>query len=223
VASTSLKRKRRGRRITAWRKARWLCHILPTHIHADFVSGSRELAARTGAAKIHVSAEGGARYGFDHEPLLSGARLELGTVTMTAMHTPGHTPEHMAYLATERGIPWGFFSGDFLFADSVGRPDLLGAAQTPGLARALFHSLRTALARLPDAVPLYPGHGAGSPCGANIGDRQSTIGHERRHNPALQLTDESAFIDWVRVTRGRVAGAGGVPAAAHHGPGSADR
>jgi hydroxyacylglutathione hydrolase len=118
-------------------------------------------------------------------------------VALTAVHTPGHTPEHLAYLATDRGHPWGFFSGDFLFPDSVGRPDLLGAAQTPGLARALFRSLRTALAPLPDAVPLYPAHGAGSPCGANICDRQSTIGHERRHNPALQFTDESAFIDWV--------------------------
>src|SRR5262245_4835851 len=174
-----------------------ITHAIETHIHADFVSGSRELAACTGTAKIYVSALGGSHYGFAHEPLQDGSRVELGAVTLTAMHTPGHTPEHMAYLATEKGNPWGFFSGDFLFADSVGRPDLLGAAQTPGLARALFHSLRTALARLPDAVPLYPGHGAGSPCGANIGDRQSTIGHERRHNPALQLTDESAFIDWV--------------------------
>jgi hydroxyacylglutathione hydrolase len=174
-----------------------ITHVLETHIHADFVSGSRELAARTGTAKIYVSAEGGAHYGFAHEPLRDGARVELGSVTLTAMHTPGHTPEHMAYLALTKGKPWGFFSGDFLFADSVGRPDLLGAAQTPGLARSLFRSLRTALAPLPDAVPLYPAHGAGSPCGANICDRQSTIGHERRHNPALQFTDESAFIDWV--------------------------
>jgi hydroxyacylglutathione hydrolase len=174
-----------------------ITHAVETHIHADFVSGSRELAARTGTAKIHVSIEGGAHYGFDHEPLRDGSRVELGAVTLTGMHTPGHTPEHMAYVATAKGEPWGFFSGDFLFADSVGRPDLLGAAQTPGLARALFRSLRTALASLPDAVPLYPAHGAGSPCGANICDRQSTIGHERRHNPALRFTDESAFIDWV--------------------------
>src|SRR5262249_52302002 len=95
--------------------------------------------------------------------------------------------------------PWGYFSGDFLFAGSVGRPDLLGAAQTPGLAKALFRSLRTTES-LPDDLPLYPAHGAGSPCGANIGDRQSTIGHERKHNPALQFTDESAFIDWVLST-----------------------
>jgi hydroxyacylglutathione hydrolase len=174
-----------------------ITHAVETHLHADFVSGSRELAARTGTARIHVSAEGGARYGFDHEPLRDGGRTELGAVTLTAVHTPGHTPEHLAYLATEKGKPWGFFSGDFLFADSVGRPDLLGAGATPGLAKALFRSLRTALAPLPDALPLYPAHGAGSPCGANICDRQSTIGHERRHNPALQFTDEAAFIDWV--------------------------
>jgi hydroxyacylglutathione hydrolase len=174
-----------------------ITHVLETHIHADFVSGSRELAARTGTAKIYVSAEGGAHYGFAHEPLRDGSRVELGSVTLTAMHTPGHTPEHLAYLALAKGKPWGFFSGDFLFADSVGRPNLLGAAQTPGLARALFPSLKTVLAPLPDAVPLYPAHGAGSPCGANICDRQSTIGYERRHNPALQLTDESALIDWV--------------------------
>jgi len=181
----------------AGRRGLTITHAVETHIHADFVSGSRELAARTGTARIHVSVEGGAHYGFAHEPLRHGSRVDLGTVTLTAMHTPGHTPEHMAYLAAERGNPWGFFSGDFLFADSVGRPDLLGAAQTPGLAKALFRSLRTALAPLPDAMPLYPAHGAGSPCGANICDRQSTIGHERRHNPALQFADEAAFIDWV--------------------------
>jgi hydroxyacylglutathione hydrolase len=174
-----------------------ITHAIETHIHADFVSGSRELADRTGTAKVHVSVEGGARYGFAHEPLRDGSRVELGTVTLTAMHTPGHTPEHMAYLAATKRNSWGFFSGDFLFADSVGRPDLLGADQTPGLAKALFRSLRTALGPLPDAVPLYPAHGAGSPCGANIGDRQSNIGHERRHNPALQITDEPAFNDWV--------------------------
>jgi hydroxyacylglutathione hydrolase len=174
-----------------------ITHAVETHIHADFVSGSRELAARTGTARVYASVEGGAHYGFAVEPLRDGARVELGAVTLTALHTPGHTPEHLAYLATDQGKPWGFFSGDFLFAGSVGRPDLLGADQTPGLARALFRSLRTALAPLPDAVPLYPAHGAGSPCGANICDRQSTLGDERRHNPALQFTDEAAFTDWV--------------------------
>ena len=139
-----------------------ITHAVETHIHADFVSGSRELAARTGTARVHVSAEGGAHYGFAHEPLRDGSRIELGAVTLTAVHTPGHTPEHLAYRATEQGKPWGFFSGDFLFADAVGRPDLLGAAQTPCLARALFRSLdrsrlrdrsRRAAARRPVVVP----------------------------------------------------------------------
>jgi hydroxyacylglutathione hydrolase len=174
-----------------------ITHAVETHIHADFVSGSRELAARTGTAKIQVSVEGGAHYGFAHESLRDGLRIDLGAVTLTAMHTPGHTPEHMAYLAAENGKSWGFFSGDFLFADSVGRPDLLGAGETPGLAKSLYRSLQTALATLPDELPLYPAHGAGSPCGANICDRESTIGYERRHNPALQFTEETAFIDWV--------------------------
>src|SRR5262249_351850 len=174
-----------------------ITHAVETHIHADFVSGSRELAARTGTPTVHASVEGGAHYGFAHKPVRDGARIDLGTVSLTGVHTPGHTPEHMAYVAPAQGRPWGFFNGDFLFADSVGRPDLLGAAQTPGLARALYRSARTALAPPPDALPLYPAHGAGSPCGANICDRQSTIGHERRHNPALQFTDEAAFIDWV--------------------------
>jgi hydroxyacylglutathione hydrolase len=174
-----------------------ITHAVETHIHADFVSGSRELAARTGTAKVYVSVEGGAHYGFAHESLLDGSRIGLGAVTLRAVHTPGHTPEHMAYVAAERETPWGFFSGDFLFADSVGRPDLLGADQTPGLAKALFRSLRTALARLPADLRLYPAHGAGSPCGANIGDRQSTIGYERRHNPALRFTGEAEFINWV--------------------------
>jgi hydroxyacylglutathione hydrolase len=174
-----------------------ITHAVETHIHADFVSGSRELAVRTGTARVHVSVERGVHYGFAHEPLQGGSRIELGAVTLTAVHTPGHTPEHLAYLATANGHPWGFFSGDFLFAGSVGRPDLLGAAQAPGLARALFRSLGSALAPLPDALPLYPAHGAGSLCGANIGNRQATLGHERRHNPALQFTDESAFVDWV--------------------------
>jgi hydroxyacylglutathione hydrolase len=180
-----------------------ITHAVETHIHADFVSGSRELAHRSGSTEIFVSAEGGARYGFPHRPLHDGDRLELGELVLTALHTPGHTPEHMAYVAAERGRPnqpWGFFSGDFLFADSVGRPDLLGVEHTDRLAKQLFRSVRTRLNRLGDDVRLYPAHGAGSPCGANICDRQSTVGHERRHNRALQFTDEAGFIKWVLET-----------------------
>src|SRR5262249_18819051 len=133
-----------------------ISHVIETHIHADFVSGSRELAARTKTGRIYLSTEGGAHYGFAHQPLRDGAWIELGAVSLIAAHTPGHTPEHMAYLATEKGKPWGYFSGDFLFADSVGRPDLLGSEHTMGLAKALFRSLRTRLRGLADDLPLYP-------------------------------------------------------------------
>ena len=106
-----------------------ITHVTETHIHADFVSGTRELCDRVGTAKAHLSAEGGARYGFDCEKLRDGDTFDLGRVVLTARHTPGHTPEHMSFLAAESdrpGDPFAVFSGDTLFADSVGRPDLLG-------------------------------------------------------------------------------------------------
>ena len=106
-----------------------ITHVLETHIHADFVSGTRELCDRTGTAKAYLSVEGGAKYGFDHEKLRDGDTIDLGRVILTAKHTPGHTPEHMSFLAAESNrpdTPFAVFSGDCLFADSVGRPDLLG-------------------------------------------------------------------------------------------------
>ena len=178
-----------------------ITHILETHIHADFVSGSRELADRTGTAKIVLSVEGSAQYGFSHEKLQDGDTIDLGRVILTARHTPGHTPEHMAFLAAENNRPeqpFAVFSGDCLFADSVGRPDLLGDEQTGGLARQLFHSLHEFFLKLDNDVRVHPAHGAGSPCGANIGDRLlTTIGYERRNNPALQFDQESRFIEFV--------------------------
>lgn len=181
-----------------------ITHALETHIHADFVSGSRELAARTGTAKIFVSVEGGASYGFPHEKLRDGDKIDLGRVILTARHTPGHTPEHMSYVAAESNraeTPFAVFSGDCLFADSVGRPDLLGDDQAEELAKKLFHSLHDFYLKLDDDVIVYPGHGAGSPCGADISDRLVTsIGYERRHNAALQFDDEKAFVKHVLFT-----------------------
>lgn len=180
-----------------------ITHALETHIHADFVSGSRELADRTGTAAIHASVEGGAKYGFQVEPLRHGNKVELGSVTLTTLFTPGHTPEHVSFLATERGAearPWGLFTGDFLFVDSIGRPDLLGKDNTQRLAKQLFHSVRTAYKDVPGPIPLHPAHGAGSPCGANIGDRDSTLGYEREHSRALQFQDETRFVNWVLFT-----------------------
>lgn len=174
-------------------------HAIETHVHADFVSGARELARRTGAS-IHASVEGGATYGFPVVPLRDGDVLAVGGVRLRALHTPGHTPEHMAFLVSQRGQPeraWALLTGDFLFAGSVGRPDLMGVENTDRLARKLWESLQTAFTDLPDALPIYPAHGPGSPCGAGITERegQPTLGTERASNPALQFDRREAFID----------------------------
>ncbi len=181
-----------------------ITHTLETHIHADLVSGCLELANRTGTAKVCVSAEGGPKYGFPHEELKDGDTIDLGRVILTAKHTPGHTPEHMSYLASEGNHPeqpFAIFSGDCLFANSVGRPDLLGDDQTDGLAKQLYKSIYEFYLKLPDDVRVHPAHGAGSPCGANISDRLvTTIGYERKNNPALQFEDEAKFIEYVLFT-----------------------
>ncbi|MEY3897356.1 MAG: hypothetical protein RLZZ214_2877 [Verrucomicrobiota bacterium] len=174
-----------------------ITHIFETHIHADLVSGSRELCARLGSAKIFVSHEGDARYGFDHEKLADGDQFTFGKSTVTVRHTPGHTPEHVSYLVAEKDhaeSPWGVLTGDSLFVNSAGRPDLLGSSETEELTKKLFETLRGFFLALPDEVAIFPAHGHGSPCGADIGDRlQSTIGYERKFNPYLQFTDFEKF------------------------------
>src|SRR6266481_9386947 len=177
-----------------------ITHIFETHIHADLVSGSRELAARTGTARIYASSEGGAEYGFDREPVRDGDEFKFGSLILTARHTPGHTPEHVSYLAAEEDhadTPWGVFTGDSLFVSSAGRPDLLGVDHTKELAEKQFHTLRDFYLKLPDHVIIYTNHGAGSPCGADIGDRlSSTIGYERKFNKFLQFDDAKSFTDY---------------------------
>ncbi len=181
-----------------------ITHIFETHIHADLVSGARELWARLESAKIFVSHEGGARYGFAHEQIYDGDTFKLGSVLITVRHTPGHTPEHVAYLVAKKDhpdAPWGVLTGDSLFVSSAGRPDLLGSGQAKKLAGKLFHSLREFFLKLDDGVMVYPGHGAGSPCGADIGDRlSSTIGHERRFNAFLHFNEVQRFTDYVLST-----------------------
>ena len=181
-----------------------ITHIFETHIHADLVSGARELCARVRSAKIFVSHEGGARYGFDHEKLADGDRFTMGKTVLTVKHTPGHTPEHVAYLLAEKdhpGMPWGVITGDSLFVSSAGRPDLLGASESEKLAGQQFHTLRDFYLGLPDSVMIYPAHGHGSPCGADIGDRlESAIGYERRFNPFLQFQDVKSFTDYALST-----------------------
>ena len=174
-------------------------HVFETHIHADLVSGSRELCARLGSARIFVSHEGGARYGFDTETVSDGDRFEFGELVITAKHTPGHTPEHVSYTLADKDhveTAWGVLTGDSLFVNSAGRPDLMGG-KTDRLVEQLFHTLRDFYLGLPDGVMIFPAHGAGSPCGADIGDRlESTIGYERKFNRFLQFEDFKTFKDY---------------------------
>lgn len=174
-----------------------ITHIFETHIHADLVSGARELAAQSGSAGIFASGEGGAEYGFPVESIRDGDRFEFGDTVLTVRHTPGHTPEHVAFEAATKdcGDPWGVFTGDSLFVASAGRPDLLGQ-DADKLAAQLYDTLFDYFAKLPDGVIIYPSHGHGSPCGADIGDRlESTVGYEKRHNPFLQKSDQKEFIE----------------------------
>jgi hydroxyacylglutathione hydrolase len=178
-----------------------ITHILETHIHADFMSGARELQERLCTGEIYVSEEGGAKYEFEHEAVKDGDRFELGSVVLETRHTPGHTPEHVSFLAYESKrpkTPWAVFSGDSLFVDSVGRPDLLGSDQTEELAKQLFATITGFYRGLPDDVLLYPGHGAGSSCGPDIGDRKSSsMGFEKHHNKYLNISSEEEFIKTV--------------------------
>ncbi|MBN1541137.1 MBL fold metallo-hydrolase [candidate division KSB1 bacterium] len=171
-----------------------ITHILQTHLHADFISGHVDLAAKTGA-KIYVAKS--ANCSFEHVGLMEGDTIELERMHLQVLETPGHTPEHLSYVVhdTSRGdSPVGVFVGDTLFVGDVGRPDLFPDLAVE-LAGKLYHSLHDKLLKLPDYCEVYPAHGAGSLCGRAMGAKyQSTIGYERRYNDALQISDKSAFI-----------------------------
>jgi hydroxyacylglutathione hydrolase len=184
-----------------------ITHVTETHIHADFLSGSRELAGAVGATLL-LSDEGGPdwQYGFatsDHAvPLRDGEVFNVGSVRIDVMHTPGHTPEHLTFLVTDTDAatePIAAVTGDFIFVGDVGRPDLLErAAQQVGTmdaaARTLFRSLNR-FKRFPDFLQIWPGHGAGSACGKALGAvPQSTLGYERRFSWAFRTEDEDAFV-----------------------------
>ena len=167
------------------------CYVVDTHVQADHRSGGRALAGRSGAKyALHRSAA----VEFAFEPLDDGQVLDLGNVSMTVIHTPGHTPESISLLVTDRrrgNEPWFVLTGDTLFSGAVGRPDLPGAAEAS--AAALWTSLRKLLA-LPDSVEVYPAHFSGSACGAGMnGKPMSTIGFERRWNELLALP-QSEFV-----------------------------
>ncbi|GAA5505228.1 rhodanese-like domain-containing protein [Novipirellula caenicola] len=178
-----------------------ITHIFETHIHADFMSGARELASRLGTAKIYASGEGDAKYDFDVEKIKAGDSFKFGSLVLTVRHTPGHTPEHVAYELAEKDrvdSPWGVLTGDSLFVGSAGRPDLLGEEETEELTKKLFSTLRDYYLKLDDGVIIYPCHGAGSACGADIGERpMSTIGYERKTNEFLQYDDFDEFKKFV--------------------------
>ncbi|CAM4418446.1 MBL fold metallo-hydrolase [Paenibacillus alkaliterrae] len=179
-----------------------------THIHADFVSGVRELG-EVHQAKLYLSGEGGVdwRYQYakslNHQLVCEGDHFTVGNLSFEVMHTPGHTPESISFLLTDRGgsagRPIGIFTGDFVFVGDIGRPDLL--EKTAGIegasemsARAMFHSLKK-FRQLPDYVQVWPAHGAGSACGKALGAvPSSTVGYEKLFNWAMSYPDEEAFV-----------------------------
>jgi glyoxylase-like metal-dependent hydrolase (beta-lactamase superfamily II)/rhodanese-related sulfurtransferase len=175
-------------------------HIFETHLHADFVSGHKELAARTGA-KIYIG--GRANAGFSHVPLDDGFEVKMGAVRIRALETPGHTPESVCLVITDEGNaedkkpaqPCAVLTGDTLFIGDVGRPDLSKTHTPQQLAGLLYDSLHKKLFALPDSVAVYPAHGAGSLCGRSMrAERSSTIGTERLTNYALQIASRDEFI-----------------------------
>jgi hydroxyacylglutathione hydrolase len=164
---------------------------IETHVHADFVSGARELAAQ--GARILVGPD--ANLQFAHHEARHGNHIAIGDVTLDFLHTPGHTPEHITVLVAEPNQPIRALTGDTLFVGAVGRPDLLGADQARALAVQLHDSLYRILMSLDDTVEVHPAHGAGSLCGAGIGKApHSTIGQERRFNPLLQQQSADEFV-----------------------------
>ncbi len=173
-----------------------ITHVLDTHIHNDFISGARELAAQAGA-QVAVSAAAG--LGFEHRGLVEGDTLPLGPAELRVLATPGHTPEHLSFLlaAAERGqvVPSALFSGGALIVGGAARTDLLGHDVCVPLARQLYHSLHHKLLALPDEVAVYPTHGAGSYCAAPAStQRTTTIGQERRTNRLAQARSEDEFV-----------------------------
>jgi glyoxylase-like metal-dependent hydrolase (beta-lactamase superfamily II)/rhodanese-related sulfurtransferase len=162
-----------------------------THLHADFVSGSRELAAH--GAQVIAPAAGGMEFG--HRGLRDGDELGLGGLALRALATSGHTPEHLAYLLEDGGRPAALFSGGSLLVGAVARTDLIAPDRTEELARSLWRSLHERILPLPDDLPVYPTHGAGSFCAAPASaERTTTIGAERAANPLLAAPSEDAFV-----------------------------
>ena len=184
-----------------------ITHVTETHIHADFLSGTRELAAITGA-EMFLSDEGGEDwlYEFNHTGLRDGSVITVGNLTLEVIHTPGHTPESISFLLTDKPAspkPVMIFTGDFVFVGDIGRPDLLEkaagiAGTTQASAIQMFDSIQKFDA-LPDYLQVWPGHGAGSACGKALGAVPSTtVGYEKIRNWALQHeNDQEGFVKYL--------------------------
>jgi hydroxyacylglutathione hydrolase len=168
-----------------------IAYAAETHLHADFVSGSRELSAN--GALVLAAAAGGIE--FPHRALVDGEEVDLGGLRLRALATPGHTPEHLSYLLLDGSNPVAVFSGGSLLVGAVARTDLIAPERTEELSRALWRSLQERILSLPDELAVYPTHGAGSFCSAPAGaSRTTTIGAEKAANPLLAVPDEDAFI-----------------------------
>ncbi|MCD8778012.1 persulfide dioxygenase-sulfurtransferase CstB [Mammaliicoccus sciuri] len=179
-----------------------------THIHADFASGIRDVAARLNA-NIYVSGEGDDQLSYKNMPehtnfVKNQDIIQVGNIKLEVLHTPGHTPESISFLLTDEGggssVPMGLFSGDFIFVGDIGRPDLLEkSVQMEGTteigAKQMYQSIE-GVKDLPDYIQIWPGHGAGSPCGKALGAiPMSTLGYEKINNWAFNVTDESKFVE----------------------------
>lgn len=177
-------------------------HILETHVHADFVSGARELKARLkDEPVIHSSGMGGVEWTppYADHVVKDGDEVQVGSMRLKAIHTPGHTPEHVSWALYDdtrsNETPWIMFTGDFLFVGDVGRPDLLGAEAQRQLAHQLYQSVFDKLPAVPDITEIFPAHGAGSLCGKAISSRRSsTVGFERKFNQVLTRKPEEQWI-----------------------------
>ncbi|MDP3126643.1 MAG: MBL fold metallo-hydrolase, partial [Thiobacillus sp.] len=171
-----------------------ITHVIDTHVHADHFSGGRALAEMTGA-KYCLHESNGSRVKYAFEPLKDGQRIEVGNVWVDVLHTPGHTPDSICLLVTDKRrteTPWFVLTGDTLFVGSAGRPDLAG--KETEMAGQIYDSVQQKLLALPAEVELYPGHTSGSACGAGMsGKPMSTIGYEKRWNPMLAL-DRAGFV-----------------------------
>lgn len=184
---------------TAQKEQAEITHILETHVHADFVSGSQELKDRSGNKAIICCSEMGGREWvpkYVEKRIKDGDEIVLGSLKLKALHTPGHTPEHLMWILYEKENPLLALTGDFLFVGSIGRPDLLGQHALQELADKLYESVFTILPKLPDYLEIYPAHGAGSRCGKGINPQPtSTLQIERKTNPFLVSMEPKAWIN----------------------------